>query len=355
MKKNHFSIFVLLFATSLLTGCKSALALAKTLGDHSQMVNASTAETQRPVENRSVYTDSLYGLRELLKAIKATPICIAVEPISDQSASGGKLPTQVSMMVETTVNKLSGNNVHHIPYTDRSLNTPRNSPILTIHGAITEYDTDQETISTGGGVGGFMEMGSTEGDFSAERDSGMSISSLSIDFSLSDKEKHIYVPGLHVSNNMRLIKITTGDGFGFAIQGTGLNFNETLTFKVAEHKALRLLIELSILELIGRYYKVPYWVCLIDPDNVEDTIVDNMIFSFKGAQKVEKGRKLQELLNYVKNNKLVVDGIIGPNTKKMIKEYADARGVDYTNYEAVYRQLLIDGASKMRQTYEMDM
>ncbi len=57
------------------------------------------------------------------------------------------------------------------------------------------------------------------------------------------------------------------------IEGNGLGVKSGFAKKDGIHAALRLLVEVSVLELVGRYCDVPYWRC-IDGAPVNQKVVD---------------------------------------------------------------------------------
>ena len=336
----------------LLSGCKTLEGLRADLESYRTDVHKATHDVTQPTKNTSDYSASLTNLKSLILTQNVSPIYIAVEPIADQSASGGKLPGQVSMMVETALNRLGCRNIQLIPYSDAALSRPRRFPVFIVHGAITEYDADVESVSTGASAGAFFEHSGSSGDASADKEGGLSISSISIDFSLNNYQKNVYVPGLHVSNNMKLVRASSDLGFGFSIQGTGLNLNKNITHQTGPHKALRLLVELSMVELIGRYYGLPYWVCVFESNNLDQQVVDTMVRNFERLPLVEQAKEIQLLLNYVTDGNMKVDGNIGPRTKSIIRAYARNHRINYKDYSSIYSELIADTGRKFQKLQE---
>ncbi|GKT28969.1 hypothetical protein ADUPG1_000968, partial [Aduncisulcus paluster] len=130
-------------------------------------------------------------------------------------------------------------------------------------------------------------------------------SSISVDFTMLDVRKNLYVTGLQVSNKMQIQKVTKDEGFGFTVFGSGMNITASASRKQGVHSALRLLVELCMVELVGAYYDLPYW---------------------RG-----KAKEVQRLLGYIYDKPLTIDGIIGKRTKAIIRKFKQENNMQPAN------------------------
>lgn len=143
--------------------------------------------------------------------------------------------------------------------------------------------------------------GGALGNISPNINRGVSI--VSVDLHLVSYPDKIVLPGGSVANSM----VVTEKGFGTG--GSGLikltGYNLTLSFNRVESvgQAVRNLIELGTIELLGRHAKVPYWQCLnIEPANekLENLKRSTYIATPKTISVLETQRMLSKLDFYHK-------------------------------------------------------
>ena len=80
------------------------------------------------------------------------------------------------------------------------------------------------------------------------------------------------VPGVQTSMSVTVSQKSKEKEMGFAMFGSGIGLSGSIQQKQGLHAAIRLLIETSVLELMGEYYKVPYWRCIEGAAPNEDVI-----------------------------------------------------------------------------------
>jgi hypothetical protein len=148
----------------------------------------------------------------------------------------------------------------------------RKKPRFYFRGAITQLDTntvnDKSKVSLDFADaphpftinGGALEKSSPNFN--------KAVSIVSVDLHLVSYPDKTILPGGSVANSMVVTNRTLGTGASGLIKLTG--YNMTLSFERIESigQAVRNLIELGTIELLGRHAKVPYWRCLnIEPTN----------------------------------------------------------------------------------------
>ncbi len=148
----------------------------------------------------------------------------------------------------------------------------RQNPKLYFRGAITQVDTN--TVSDRGNIQLDLTnaphpltiKGGALGNISPSLSRGASI--VSVDLHLVSYPEKTVLPGGSVANSMVVTNKTFGTGSTGLIKLTG--YNLSLSFNRIESigQAVRNLIELGVIELLGRHAGVPYWECLnIEPTN----------------------------------------------------------------------------------------
>lgn len=334
----------------LVSGCKTMNQLNDFVQGLSKDQNAVVANTT-PVKNVTDYSDALARTGQLINIFNIEPIYLAVEPVKNDTAAAGKLPANIQIMVESSLNKMGNGRVVVIPYSDLAIEKYMNKKLYIVHGAITEFDAGIRQANGGGGVGVYGTTGSTDFDGEANHENSFDISSIALDFTLHDWSKHRYIPGLQISNKMELSQITQNDGFGFSIFGNGLSIDASATVKQGVHSVLRLLVELSMVELIGRFQDIPYWVAVYDDSELDENVFAKMKADFSRSSSHAKAALVQRLLSFVTDDTIKADGVVGKQTKAKISEYKKENGLtpaDSTINEALYEAILRSTADKLQ-------
>ena len=222
-----------------------------------------------PIDRKTPYDNALKEFGRMLEAYNISPIRVQSKIISNLTADQS-LPTNVSRMLITGVNKI-GPEVVYIPYDPQYYvgesttggNIQRTLPQIVIAGGITEYAKEliekQRELK--------MDAKIQKGDFGSNYDydggvgykAGESISRIAFDMHLLAYTTQASITGTNVSNSVYLRKTELGWGVGAFFQGIGLTFDYNLRKKQNIYYAIRLLVELSVLESLGKYFDVPYW------------------------------------------------------------------------------------------------
>ena len=99
-------------------------------------------------------------------------------------------------------------------------------------------------------------------DYGLGYDASQSVSRIALDLHLLDYVSQASISQAQSSNAINLRKTKLGWAVGAFFAGCGLTFDYKLKKKQGMYYALRLLVELSTLEVLGKYFDVPYWRCL---------------------------------------------------------------------------------------------
>lgn len=212
----------------------------------------------------------------------------------------------------------------------------RKRPDYYIRGSITQLDDNAVRTNKGAGFSlPFLDFGVSKDD---------SFDLISMDMSIGEAASRRILPNTSTSNTM-IIKKTgrSGEGGGKLFK-LGLSFNVDVSRSEGLGATTRALIELGLIETLGKFTQVPYWKCL-DTDLTNPLIREQALETFETLKDKDRilfvQRKLGGSLNRYKGP---MDGIMSDSLKAAIAEYqahvgliADGR----LNFE-VYASLLDD-------------
>ena len=135
-----------------------------------------------------------------------------------------------------------------------------------VRGAISQLDSGVVAESVGGGAA--FSTGSYGGDLGVSVDQVASV--VSVDLNVGNVFTRQMMPGVSASNSITVRRSGKAADAGATIDKLGLNFNLSFDRSEGMHAAVRTLIELSTIEVLGKLTQVPYWRCLeIEQSNPE--------------------------------------------------------------------------------------
>jgi len=251
------------------------------------------------------YENSLDQFGVMLEAYDLQKIKIQSKPIKNQTAEKG-LPEDIRTIVETSINKVT-RQITLIPYDPMYYTAEvttggkidRTLPDIVIDGGLAEFDKDmiekQRELK--------MEAKVKEGDFGSkyDQDGGAGyqaksgISRLGLDLHLLNYATQAAIAGKQTSNTVNIRKTQLGWSIGYYFQGCGLAFEYQLKKQQGLHSAIRLLVEMSIIELLGKYYDIPYWRC-IEGSQPDQAMITRITEEFNDASDAQQNGYLKEYL-----------------------------------------------------------
>ena len=206
-------------------------------------------------------------------------------------------------------------------------------PDFYIRGSITQMDDNAVRDSKGGGIAlPFLDLGYTK---------TQSYDLLSMDMSIGEAASRRILPETSTANTMIITKTGRGGEAGGKIGKMGMSFNLDLSKSEGVGAATRTLVELSLIETLGRFTKVPYWKCL-DISSTNPMMMDQAREWYDAASEKDRVTFYQKKLAGMQRYKGSVDGLMNDDLKSAIAEYQAAAGLTAdgrTNFELYYSLL----------------
>lgn len=275
-----------------------------------------TITPEAPVRKTTSFDQALTQLGKMTQIYGTDQLNIMCRDISDTTgtsvATGGEIPLEITEMVKTSLNSIGGN-VTYIPYNPQRLILLREAqysnfankkiPHVTITGGITEFDrglelqgdsTDfsVETTSIDGAPDWFA--GDTIGVDMGKRNV-RSVSRITLDFNMLDFQANSGIARMQTVNTIQVQKAVAESELAFTLFGPTFGLKGNVKKIQGRHAAVRLLIQLSMMQIIGKFFDLPYWKML--PDAEPDPVVlDIVTTDFHKMDELSKNVKIQELL-----------------------------------------------------------
>jgi curli biogenesis system outer membrane secretion channel CsgG len=206
------------------------------------------------------------------------------------------------------------------------------APSYYIRGAITQLDSGVISNQVGAGlaIGG--------ADIGVSKD--LVVSVVSVDMNLGRLATRQIMPGISANNSVAVSRQGVGGDVGAKIGKAGISFNLSMNKSEGMHSAIRSLIELSVIEIVGKLAEVPYWRCLsIEQTNPE--MVAEARSWFEAMPQQERVAFTQRALSSKGYYNGAINGVYDGSTKAASSRYqadhgliADGR-VDFQLYQSL--------------------
>lgn len=195
-------------------------------------------------------------------------------------------------------------------------------PPYDIKGSISQFDENVIRNQRDGGIGfqPFVNLG-------ISRDAAASV--IGLDLSMLTTADLTILPGVTSRNSVVILKQGRGMDADAAISKFGVNFTLNLSKSEGQSQAVRSLVELAAIELVGKLTKIPYWRC-ISPDvpaNDEIKLEVSDWFHAMSAGRVEIIAWFQNQMRVRGLYTGPVDGQFNPAFDEAIAAYRAALGL----------------------------
>lgn len=351
-------VFCCVFACALL-GCKATVPTLDPM------------KAEVPV--KTVYTDALSDLNTVLETYlppDAPDTYFYVKPVKDATglSATGEIPLDITALVRDAVSQVYWK-VRHVERYDETdivqiqaellkLQTQKLSGVsakmaerpavdYTIVGRIAQFDRNLESQSDKARAMANFGQGLSRTDISSSAESASRLSRLAVSFSVFNPSG-VSLPG-KFGASMEVQYAKNGVDIGFAIFGNGLGFGTEATAMHGRHLALQMMTEFSVVQIIGRALKVPYWRVgasrkIFTPDDIVVRAWRNKYVEL-GSQLVAY---MQSQCIACGERAVAVTGFMDGQTETALNRLADKFGVknrsfpNFEMYKALEENRLLD-------------
>ncbi len=336
------------------------IVLASSCGLNPQNADTDINRTL-PEAKATVYSTGIRKLGMLGDIFARAPLNIMSKEISDttgtSTSTGGEIPRNITEMINSTLNAIGGTIVF-VPYDPDFLANNANAgysgfenktiPDVVVSGGITEFDRGLVTKGSGSEVG--FDIGEYGADFS-DNNKG-SLAQVTLDFNLLHFQRLAAIPRIQAINSIKLHKSTKEDSIAFTIKGVSFGANGNIKKVQGRHAAVRLLVQLSMIQLVGRYQKIPYWN-LLPGMQADEVVLDAIKLDFAEMTPAEQTQKIQTLL-YLHNFSVDVTGQENASTTKALQDFSaknnlDSPGINSRTYVELFKTVPINIETKIRR------
>ena len=331
MKPSRIVRPLALAALAALGGCQTMEVKKPTLEETAVIRKGPEDRPQRSITG---FTQALRCMDTLMLDYGVRDITIMTEEITDETK---KLNAGTRDMLISSVSDLSRRsravrlvafgkdttNVISFLATAQSASAYQAVPLYDIKGSVSQFDENliKNQKDVGIGFSPFINLG-------IARDAASSM--LALDLSVLTTSDMAVLPGVTSRNSVVILKQGRGFDGDAAYHKFGINYSMNLARSEGQTQALRGLVELAVVELIGKLTKTPYWSCLgvTDPKANEETRLE--MFDWYHAMAATRVELIAYFQNQLRRRGFYdgqIDGEFNPAIDEAIANYRAALGL----------------------------
>lgn len=318
-----------------------------------------------PEVKTTTFTDAVADLGLMSEIYSDKKVRIMPKDILDNTgtsiATNAEVPRDITEMIKSTINAVGGNvifvpydpafmlNLYKVGFTDWG---DKLVPTIVVSGGITEFDRGLETHGKNTDLSLEGEINHINFGWEYSTLDKNSLASITLDFNVIDFLTNAGIPRVQAVNTIKVHKALAEDSLGFTIQGNTLGLKGTVKKIQGRHAAVRLLVQLSMVQLIGKYLALPYWKLL--PDGKPDSLVlDKVTARFFDMDETRKVAKIQEYLAMY-GYPVQINGSLDGTTQSALRDFRskhpDASGnVDQATYLSLFSNVPVSRESLARR------
>jgi curli biogenesis system outer membrane secretion channel CsgG len=203
---------------------------------------------------------------------------------------------------------------------------PELVPTYTVRGAITQFDDNLVKKTVDGG----FALGVAQKNFiGAGGSKSSSVNMLALDLTVVRAMDFSIVPGVNARNSAAILQEGSGIDGEANISKLGVNFMTSFSRSDGKSIAVRNLVELSAIELMGKLNKTPYWKCFGIDESAPEVIneIEDWHVSMTGGEKLAFYVRHFTAVGMLPNDGQATDPLL---FKEAFKSYVRALGLKYT-------------------------
>ena len=195
----------------------------------------------------------------------------------------------------------------------------RKIPDYYVRGSITQMD--DQAVNKNTGIGFSLPFL----DFGLSKQQGYDV--ISMDMSVGEAATRKILSATSTSNTMVITKGGRSGETGGKIGNLGLSFNMDLSKSEGVGATTRTLVELGLIEALGKFTQVPYWKCL-NADLTNPHLREQALETFESLKYKDLVLFIQRKLGGSMNRyKGPIDGVLTESLKTIIAEYQAQTGL----------------------------
>ncbi len=197
----------------------------------------------------------------------------------------------------------------------------------------------------------FLPSGSVGVNYS---DSGkQGLARITLDFNMLDFKTMAGIPRMNTINSMEVHKGLRAKEFGITLFGPTFGSKGSVKKVQGRHAAVRVLVEVSMIQMVGKYLAVPYWTLLGD-DTSRDAVVVRQIKRYYHSVNAAEQIMAAQQWAYLYGHNVSLNGRLDSATINAFKDispsFSPSTGkIDFNTFMDIYEHIPITEAALARR------
>ncbi|MEA2083523.1 MAG: DUF4384 domain-containing protein [Thermodesulfobacteriota bacterium] len=317
------------------------------------------------------YTQALSDLGLMTEIYGTGIVRIQSEDIADQtgtsSSTGGEIQRNITEIMKSTLNSIGGNVIfieYNPSYIQNQMVTGYSSfddkliPDVVITGGITEFDRGLETRGEGTDAAAEYEFEKAGSDLPSKKvgfdysdGSKAGKARITLDFNMKDFQTLAGISKMNTVNSIEVHKAVREKELGVTIFGPTFGMKGKIKKVQGRHEAVRLLVQASMIQMVGKYLVMPYWR-LLGHDNEPDSIITGSLErQFYTMSKIDQLVNIQEWL-FLHGYDVDLTGVFDAKTEAALQQFKpgfNSKSIDAQTFIDIYTSIPLNNATLARR------
>lgn len=329
-------------------------------------------EKSAPVEKITNYTQALLDLGLMSEVYDTGVMRVQSQDIADETGTsittGGEIQRNITEIMKSTLNYIGGN-IIFIEYDPAYIQNQMVSgysnfdnkaiPDVVITGGITEFDRGLETRGKGMNADAEAEFTGSPKWFPSET-AGISFGEtgktgkarITLDFNLKDFQTLAGIPRMTTTNSMEVYKGLQEEELGITLFGPTFGLKGTIKKVQGRHEAVRVLVQVSMIQMIGKYLALPYWRLMGDDANPDRAVLDSISTTYYRMGVEDRIGAVQQWLVLHGHDDVTINNKLDEATKAALSKFDPAYtdGVSEELFTKIYLSIPISRKALAQRT-----
>jgi hypothetical protein len=328
--------------------------------------------SEPPMVRQTSFSKALGQLGVQSEIYGANLMKIQIRELDDVTGTsyhtGGEIPKSITVMVKSALNSIGGQ-VVYIPFwpdyfagiqvSGYATQDQKLEPDVILAGGITEFDRGLTTLDRTRNLdvetgdirdASSMLPGRTIGLDYAEGDK-WNMAKISVDFNLVSFQAMFGIPKMQASNGITVYKGIKEKELGFTLFGPTIGLRGSVKKVQGRHDAVRLLVQFSVIQLVGRYLDLPYWQ-LLDGAQPDPVVIENLRANYLKKTPANQALLIKRLL-WLHGHAVTVTPRLDGDTKAALAKVdstfdSNATAVPVDTFMKLYLSVPVSDVGKAR-------
>ena len=300
-----------------------------------------------PVEKITSYSQALLDLGLMSEIYDTGVMRVQSQDIADETGTsvttGGEIQRNITEIMKSTLNTIGGNIIfieYDPSYIQNQMVSGYSSfdnkaiPDVVITGGITEFDRGLETRGEGMNADAEVEFRGAA-DWLPSKTVGASYGDnaksgkarITLDFNLKDFQTLAGIPRMTTTNSMEVYKGLREEEVGITLFGPTFGLKGTIKKVQGRHEAVRLLVQVSMIQMIGKYLALPYWRLLGDDARPDKVVLDSISATYYRMEREDRIGAVQQWLR-LHGNTVDINNTLDAATRAALQKIDPTFGPD---------------------------